>query len=426
MTGTMARWLGRRRAVAALCLVPLLAGCWLQVGQGPAHRRYNPDETALTRANVATLHQAWSTAAAGAFSEPIVSGNRVYASWAVPSGSADGYLRALDVGSGATVWETRFASIAGRFLTNVVPAVLAGDQLWTGASSSTFLSPPACIAADARVSSADGSVVSSTIGQDAHSAAVPAGDAVVRTRQGCNGGSLVLEVLDADTAAERWTAALPSAAISANLPTVADDRILVADASQLYAFPLAGCSAATCDPEWTSDLGARIDPQEPVGGFGGQAFVTSSTADGSEVIAVDAATGAELWRAPAGTAVTGLAVTEDTVFVAADDGLRAFAAAGCGTATCAPVWKAALGTAARGAPVTAGGVVYVGTDGAVLAFDAAGCAAVTCDALASVPVTGRVSSLSVDQGRLFVSSAVTTGSVPFITVEGHLTAFAPS
>lgn len=420
----MAGW-RRVGSLAALALVPLLSGCWLQVGHGPEHRRYNPDEATLTRANVETLGQVWSTTAEGVFSEPIVSGNRVYASWAPPSSqsSASAHVRALDAGSGATAWDTTFLSLGGRFVAEATPAVLAGDRLWAGVEASTFLAPPACVAGDARLGT-DGSVVSSTIDTVSHSAAVEADGAVVRTRGECRGGAVTLEVLDAATAAERWTGAVPGAN-GVVLPAVVDGRIVVAAGSRLLAFPLTGCGSGTCEPEWTADLGVRVDLQAPVGGFGGEVFVTSAAAGAAELIAVDGGTGAELWRAPAGTMVSGVAATEDTVFVAGAESLRAFAADGCGAATCVPVWTASLGTSVRSAPVTAGDVVYVGTDGAVRAFGATGCGAPTCDAVVSLPVTGTVSALSVAQGKLFVSSATVSGTPPLVTATGYVTAFAP-
>jgi hypothetical protein len=58
-----------------------MSGCdgWLQPGAGPEHTQFNPGENQLTVDNVASLSQSWSVEVPGSLSEPIVSGDSVYA-----------------------------------------------------------------------------------------------------------------------------------------------------------------------------------------------------------------------------------------------------------------------------------------------------------------------------------------------------------
>lgn len=414
--------------VAATASVLLLSGCWLQVGHDATHRRFNADETRLTRNNVETLDEVWSVDVAGSVTEPMVSGNRAYVTWATSFPSfAEAGERALDANTGTTVWDTTFFSIGGRFLVSPVPGAFVGDQIWTGFTASTVLAPPACSSGAARIDSVDGTIVESTNSPD-RSPAVAAGDVVVLTTSACGGiDPLSLEVRRAETGSLLWSSTLPADDFAPNLPTVVDDHIFVAVESTLYAFSLAGCNAATCPPVWSVDLGAPLDAATPVGGVDGQVFVTSAVSGAGELIALAATTGAELWRAPLAATSGDMAATGDTVFVTTLDTLQAFAAEGCGAATCRPLWTAPIGEDVTAEPVVAGGVVYVGTDGAVQAFDAGGCGSATCSSLIAVPVTGAVSSMSVAQGKLFVASATSSGGpIPPPTVTGHVSAFAPT
>jgi phospholipase C len=87
-----------------------------------------------------------------------------------------------------------------------------------------------------------------------------------------------------------------------------------------------------------------------------------------------------LWQGVTGDSiVSSPAVSGGVVYVGSTDGkLYAFNAKGCGSATCSPLWTGATGGAIESSPTVAGGRVYIGSDDAkVYAFSAAGCAS-TC------------------------------------------------
>jgi hypothetical protein len=67
----------RRLGVVLLALV--LAGCWQQAGGGPENTRFNAIESDLTRDNVTSLAERWRTPVDGFVTEPIMSGDRIYA-----------------------------------------------------------------------------------------------------------------------------------------------------------------------------------------------------------------------------------------------------------------------------------------------------------------------------------------------------------
>jgi hypothetical protein len=72
------------------------------------------------------------------------------------------------------------------------------------------------------------------------------------------------------------------------------------------------------------------------------------------------------------------------------------------------------------APTVAGDVVYIArSDNTIRAFPATGCGRPTCEEIGHVTVDGTIKSMSVAEGRLFVTSEDTPGRVQ------RLTAFEP-
>jgi outer membrane protein assembly factor BamB len=126
---------------------------------------------------------------------------------------------------------------------------------------------------------------------------------------------------------------------------------------------LLALDAATGAELWSAALGAA--PSDEPALADGWLYVP--LADG-DLAVLDAATGAVAWRADVGgagrqPAVAGRATAGATgvVFVGTSSGdLLAFAAAGCGAATCAPLWAHDLGAPVTGAPTVRSGRVHVG------------------------------------------------------------------
>lgn len=393
----------------------LLSGCWTQVGFGPGHRRFNDVENGLVRSNVASLTQAWTVAVPGEVSEPIVSGGRVYVTRAQSTPEATVGARALDVGTGTTVWDTAvvdelpFRSMLG------VPSVLSGGDVWMGYTATRHPgpSPSDCAAGGFRLDADDGSIAGPTSSADhAVSPAVTAGSIVVQTERWWGSTAAMpcgsstetqLVVRDATTLAELWRTTVPGPSISHVLPapTVANDRIIVASGSTLTAYPL-GCGVSNCPWLWTKTFGQEIQNWSFADGGQNRIFVAMFNE-----VAVLNAVGTTLWRAQANAINGGIAVTADHLFVSAatetEFALLVFPAGGCGAPTCAPTWSGSLGEGLTSAPAVAGGVAYVGIGDRLLAFDAAGCGASTCPPLLTRTVPTPARFLSVAQGRLFVA-----------------------
>jgi outer membrane protein assembly factor BamB len=420
-TGRWSRIVG---AAATLVVVSLLSGCWTQVGFGSAHRRYNDVESGLVRSNVASLTQTWSVPVPGEVSEPIVSAGRVYVTRAQSSPTATVGARALDVATGATVWdrpvvdELPFRSMLG------VPSVLSNGEVWMGYTATRHPgpSPSDCEAGSFRLGAADGAVLGSSADYTV-SPAVTAGGIVVQTERWWSSTALQpcgssketqLVVRDATTLAELWRTTVPGPSISHVLPapTVANDRIIVASGSTLTAYPL-GCGGSDCPWLWTKTFPQEIQTWTFADGGQNRIFVTML-----HEVAVLNVVGTTLWRAQANAINGGIAVTADHLFVSAgtetEFALLVFPAGGCGSPTCAPTWSGSLGEGLTSAPVVAGGVAYVGIGDTLLAFDAAGCGASSCPPLLTRTVPTPARYLSVAQGRLFVAGP------------GGLTAYAPS
>jgi hypothetical protein len=424
----------RVRAVAVAVVVGLvLSACqWAQVGFGPEHRRYNPDEMDLTIANVASLAQAWSVEVPGAETEPIVADGRVYVTRVVLHSDSGGvWVRSLSAVDGTTVWERRIGS---GWLSLAWPTTNArfGEQL---SASFTALRVPSggglgtCEAATADLNAASGGrpIIHGSLSS---SPAVTAGPVLVRSSHRmqyvsgtCQRDPAVIRASELSTGDQLWSARLDQAGASdENMPTVADGRVFVPNRLRLNAYALEGCGAMTCAPLWSTSLtpGGRV--VGPAVAEGGQVFVLADvTINGDstiELIAVNGRSGAVLWRTNLDADRSQLndqpwiAAAGGTVYVVTPGSLpgsnllRAFRAGGCGAATCPPLWTATI-SGFPSPPVVAGGVVYVGTDGHVEAYDADGCGAATCTPVATIPTPEWASELSVAQGKLFVTGVDT-------------------
>ena len=158
---------------------------------------------------------------------------------------------------------------------------------------------------------------------------------------------------------------------------------------ELRSMPIAGAG-----PAWTAPLPESTPTAAVINASAGLLHV--GTAEG-RVVTVDAATGAVLWSADAGGAVTQLpALADGNLYVSTGAGeLVVFDADGCGAATCTPSWRATLAGAGPTQPAVGGSgasaVVYVAmAGGGLAAFPAAGCGAATCEPLWTGSVTGAI------------------------------------
>jgi outer membrane protein assembly factor BamB len=421
MVGRMWGTAGRRAAALVAMLVVSLPGCWLQIGGGPGHIRYQAFDGGLTTANVDTLHELWSVEVPGALSEPMVSDGRVFVTRTETYSSA---VRAVDADTGETLWNTGLVSmppVSGAFAVGT-PVTFVGDRLASGFFGFVPIAPgrpvpgPACTFGSTTLDPATGS---SSPGAPAYSSASASAAPVVARalltvtpQQPCNPAATTITLEVTGARGGGWTEPVtPSGTAGSFVPTLAGDRVLLTHGASVDSFAIDGCTESCL--RWTRTLSP--EPQEPVVDRSGPIFVRT----GEVLLALDRADGATLWRAPlAGTLGRNVAVANGTVYVASVDAsagrgvIQAFDAAGCGATTCEPQWEGSFDGTAVGEPIVGGGVVYVPDGNSIVAFDAAGCGRPTCDSLAdvAVPGTGR---LALSDGRLYLAG------------NGRLTALAP-
>jgi hypothetical protein len=399
-----------RLLAATLLAGAALSGCWLQPGYDAAHTRNNTFESSLTAAEVPLVHQAWSVDLLGRAGEPLVRGNRVYVAAAgFEENVARAKVQAFGTADGSLAWTRNFNGAGSDPF--VWPLSFAGDQLWTGyfLLDASGPRPNGALAAPVRLDPADGTVVDPGTTRAGVTAPVAEGGRVAQVWINVSPPVRQLVVRDAATLATSWTATLDGAYefLPGPAPSLSDGQIVVGDGTKLYAFPAAGCGASTCTPSWSVDLGAP--PTAVVAPPGSPSvFVTR----GTDLLAIDRATGATSWTAAQAVAPAGMAVTPDRVYVAVDRALATYATAGCGAAQCAPDYSFTLRSAASSAPVIAAGVVYVGELGLIQAFDTA-----FGQPLTDLPLGGASAvNLAVAGGKLYATTALPS----------RLVAFAPS
>lgn len=403
--------IARTRGIRALGVVMVglvLSGCWSQIGYGPERRRFNPAETGLTIDNVERLQQAWAVDVATG-DEPIVSAGRVVVRDSTRSTLG---VRAFDVASGASLWDTQLVALPSEYwVLESAPVTTVSELLRV---SYRWLSSGAdCETEQLGLDPADGSVVETGAGLTSPPA--QAGNSVARVvlAPDCNSNPDAPKWLDVTPASGTgWSydlTGVESARIGQ--PTVAGDQVFLSVDSYVLAFALEGCGAATCEPTWRKYVGGTV--RTIVAGQDDVYFGLYGA-----LTAVDRATGDDAWTAQIGVGTGKLALAGDTLYAVADGKsqlppetttLHAFDVRSC-SADCVPLWSAPLGGLASmsDGPVVAGDVVYVGRqiDGthSVAAYAAAGCEAATCAPVAEVAVDGPPQGMSVAQGHLFVTT----------------------
>jgi len=411
--------LTRPRVLATMLVAATLAtaGCWPQPGGNPANSNWNAIESELTIDTVGTLEQAWS--AEGDLDA--VFGRHVLGMSAGGDSNSPGAgfvnVTSLDAGTGAQNWSTDIAPgfIAQGLVTG--SAVAVGDQVW-GEWLAFAIGPrggQGCLGGGTRVDLETGALVGNT---NLLSDIMTTGDlaAVKETSflQDCTfGGTTGLRVLSGDTAAPAWENTAPGS----TQPIAAAGRLIDTLGTTVRSFAAAGCGAPQCQPIWTADVGV------PLGGLvaDGNRLYTVSVDPSRELLALDIATGAVVWRASV-PSLSGLAAFGGILYTTSGSTLLALDGAGC-VSTCSPLWTATFpGTRLSANLAGAGGVIYVASDaGVVSAFDAAGCGAATCAPVKQVPLGGdSTGTLIVASGHLY--AGIHNPSETF----GRVVAFAPA
>ena len=301
---------------------------WRQAGFDAAHTEYNRYEQILSPSNVGQLQQAWASpvGAGTLYASPIVSGGRVYI------GSGDGRMYAFDAVTGATLW-------VGAQMTLFFVDSAAGGKGLVFASS---LYQP-LLAYDAQT----GAMVwrSSLVSDLRASPTLADGVLYVASFDG------TLNALDAATGAPIWSAPGPCCVFD-QAPVVTGGRVFQIRTDHT----LTAYDARDGTKLWSKDAFA-------VGTFAwsyGMLFYNEYP----NVVAVDEATGAQVWAAPvlAATTTGAPAVADGLVFVTQANLVALNAASG------AVVWTAPASSS--WGPSVANGVVYASSlNGEWDAFD---------------------------------------------------------
>ena len=382
--------------IGVLALGTTLAGCWLQPGYDAAHSNWNPGENLLTAATVGGLTELWDTQVptATGVNAPVGLPGNIYAT--TTSGDAAG----VDAATGALTWARDFYDEPTGF------TPFLGAPVWHQGS----LLVPATVfrfGTVHKLNPADGTTVDggSYSGDAVGDLAVADDRVAVFSGTGNSSGFGIARI------GWKYT---PQIFFSLSGPgpgshfAIVGDRIQWSQGTQALGFSAAcpsyppGYPVPGCAPDWATDLGGT--PTAPAGIGTTQVVYADST---GTVTVLDTASGAVVWTAELGAAVTGApAVADGNILLATGGGqLVALPAAGCGTATCTPLWSGDVGGTPGTGPVAGGDVAYVGVAGDVVAFALDGCGGPTCPSLARVSAGSTITGGPiVHDGRVVVGT----------------------
>ena len=432
------------------------AGCsWGTLGFDASRSGFNPSETAISVANVATLHEAWTaTVGSGPNDQSATAWSPVVGSNTVIVGTKDGVLRAFDAlgttgctGSPKTCAPVWRASVPGAPLTptivgNTVYAAAGGALYAFDAAGSTNCSgtPKVCQPLWTAGPALDSPVVDQGVVYVSTGTAIAAFDAAGST--GCSGTPRACLPLWTSTPAgcadvgTQCRVSAPSLGAGKVYATWAGNAGFGQAALQAFdASGATGCSGTPrrCSPLWEVAIrGNRPTPSPTLSA--GRVFVVANYVDsissgpaGAWLEAHDAATGRQVWDAQlAGNYVYPPVVADGRLYLPAGH-VRTFDATGSqgcfpngSSRRCSGLFDVAV-SAYMGTAAVANGVLYTGSapfyiegvtfPGAVRAFAIAGlnptCGQFdACTAEWTTPDLGRTTSAPVvSNGAVYVVSA---------------------
>jgi outer membrane protein assembly factor BamB len=289
---------------------------WGQAAFDPAHRAFNRVETILSAANVSGLTQAWASPVGAGFlyASPVVSGDKVFI------GSGDGHMYAFDAATGATLWVGPTQS-----LFFVDSAAVGHGLVFANSLYSTLLAYDAETGAIAWTSNLTDVRASPTLSNRT---------LYIASLDG------TLTALDAVTGKTKWKTASDCCVY---------DQAPVVDGDRVFQMRTNGTLTA-----YDANNGTQLwSKSEFSVGTQAAAYGLLFFNHYPNVVALDQATGEEVWTAPglAGSTTGAPAVANGLVFVSQANLVALNAATG------AVVWSAPKPTGGWG-PVVANGVVY--------------------------------------------------------------------
>lgn len=290
---------------------------WPQAAFDPAHRAFNRVETILSAANVGGLTQAWASPVGAGFlyASPVVSGDKVFI-----GSSGDNHMYAFDAATGATLWVGPAQS-----LFFVDSAAVGHGLVFANALYSTLLAYDAETGAIAWTSNLTDVRASPTLSNRT---------LYIASLDG------TLSALDAVTGKTKWKTA-DDCCVYDQAPVVDGDRV----------FQMRTNDTLTA---YDANNGTQLwSKSEFSVGTQAAAYGLLFFNHYPNVVALDQATGEEVWTAPglAGSMPSAPAVANGLVFVSAANLVALDAATG------AVVWSAPKPSGGWG-PVVANGVVY--------------------------------------------------------------------
>lgn len=392
--------MGKRTRTALLVVLALVStGCWMQPGGSPGRARYAVWEQTFTPDTVGSMVEIWRTPmpptsrGTGPVVDPVTADGVVYA-----ANQAIG-LAAIDLKTGTLRWgvEQYFYEW---YEDPVAVDIMAVDDDWGLWTSLRFADNRFDVSYYNKSAGAHLAVYGNAgpLGLTAEE-----GVAMVQVRgDGVGPWSAGLQYTGDRT--KPWVQLGPDVAIPGY--AFAGDVALWSEGGDALAFtdcPFAG-QADACPPAWRTPLGDR-----PVGPavVGTDAVVYPDV--GGTVHMLDRDTGAVLYRAELGAAISvPPAVAGDVVLVATDDGrLVALPADGCGHPVCTPLWEGAIGDDPATGPVAGTQLAYVAqAGGGIAAFELPGCGEDLCEPVRVVPTAAPVTGGPIlEAGRLVVGLA---------------------
>jgi outer membrane protein assembly factor BamB len=394
-------------------------------GQGPNRAAFNAVETSINADTVATLAEAWTDTWFGPRVAPLSQGGIVFA----PAGGFSlGGVRAIDMATGATLWQLsptpEFDEVAGTVLVD-------GGRLWMG-TGNVRLGSEHPFVVDA------GTGVLPPIGPILLTGGLPEalrGDTLALHGSvfqpfppGAQGGDYVTigrtdgtlvwrGFVDFVISGDPLAAFLPLTLGPDFLYLPTDGSLATAPGDTAFgtglrAYPVGGPSAQNCGkpgfenlacPAWATPLDGTPAPAV----ISDDGTLVFAGTDAGTLYALDAATGAIAWTSDIGAPVLAPPATAyGRLYVPAADGrLVVLPASGCGAASCSALATGDAGSGIGVQPGVAGGVVFTGSDdGSLHAFpaDCTGSCPVLWSAETGSAITGAP---AIDGGHLVVGTA---------------------
>jgi eukaryotic-like serine/threonine-protein kinase len=357
----------------------------VMAGFNAQHTRVNPYEKILTSANVSQLVLAWKAATGGGIGSAATVANGIVYINSNDVNSHNGYMYALHVNTGVTLWKANIGSYDFGCAPTVANGVVymgsfddhlyafnarTGATLWKAPTRGRIGSSPTLVNGVIYVGSDDGTLYAFNASNGKNIWSLSTGSDIRSSPAVANGvvyvgsGDHKLYAINADNGIVRWIFTTGDQVISS--PTVANGVVYVGSNDHtLYAF-----NANTGSVLWKALTGRGIMSSPAVAN--GIVYIGS---EDNTLYALDALKGTHLWTAATKSAIdSSPTIANGVLYIGSNDHkLYAFNASGCGSISCSPLRTASTGGKVASSPTVANGVVYIGSnDGYLYAFHLTG------------------------------------------------------